>query len=213
MSIPFEFPCDRSAGFIMSPDVRKTVGYITALNVSVLRNALASDLQVPIPFDTGTGPTYGGLEHTAPERFVPGVARVVGVLERFSWAGGVGDPLELDIWMSQENASEIWELKYRSPGLNNASVTALAWWIGAYDQETKVWYEASHPLPASGTPITGIINGHDADMNPTQVADGIDVNVYKVSLKVAPAAGKRQHTFHMASSSQKQMVKSWGGMG
>jgi len=213
-SVPYEFACDKDAGFLADPNANKMHGYITALNGFGLGATLASDLQVHTSYNSGAPPTYTGLKYTAPSPEKPmGTAKVVGVLEKFSWAGNVGGTLEFDIWMSQENAFQIKALQQLT--LKNTSVTALAWWVGGYDQEVKTWYEASHPLPASGTPITGIVNGQDGNMDldvdlaGAQAAAGIDVLVYKVSIKVAPAANF-QYTFHMANSSQKKTVKSWG---
>jgi hypothetical protein len=49
----------------------------------------------------------------------------------------------------------------------------------------------------------------DVDLSPVPVKDGIDVNVYKMTLAVVPAANK-QYTLHFASSPRKPAVKSWG---
>jgi hypothetical protein len=211
-SIPFEFACDKDTGFLMDPNVHKTFGYVVQLNGFGLGATLSPDLQVHIPYNTGAAPTYPLLQYTAPTPEAPvGVAKVVGVMEKWSWNGAVGGPLEVDVWMSQENAFQVKALQQLT--LKNTSVTAFAWWIGAYDQETKVWYEASYAL-GSGL-ITGIINGQDGnmdldvDLSGAQAAAGIDVMVYKVSIKIVPAANQ-QYTFHMANSSSKKTVKSWG---
>lgn len=211
-SVPYEFECDKGSGFVMDPNKHPCFGYLTALNGFGLGAALAADLQVSVPFNTGAAPTYGGLKYTPASATAPiGVAKVVGVLEKFAWPGGVGDAITLDFWCSQ-NATQIKSLQQLT--LKNTSVTALSWWVADYDQETKLWYEKSHALPVSGTPITGIINGKDnpelnVDLVGAPAADGIDVMVYKVSIQVVPAANFA-YWFHMANSSSKKVVKTWG---
>jgi len=213
-SIAFDFACDKDTGFLMDPNVHKTFGYITRLDGFGLGKALDPDLQVHIPYNTGAAPEYKGLQYTAPTPDKPvGVAKVIAVIEKWTWEGGVGKTLDIECWMSQENAFQIKALQQLT--LKNTSVKALAWWIGDYDHETKSWYEKSYPLPSSGTPITGLLNTADGnvdldvDLIGAQAASGIEVMVYKVAMKIAPAANL-QYTFHMANSSTKKTVKSWG---
>jgi len=211
-SIPFEFECDKATGFLQDPNIHNCFGYVTALNGFGLGATLAADLNVYIPYNTGAAPTFAGLQYTAPSPTAPmGSAKVVGVMQSWKWGGGVGQTIDIEVWMSQENAFQIKALQQLT--LKNTSVTALAWWIGNYDQETKVWYEASYPL-GSGL-ISGIINSEsgnmslDVNLKGEPAADGIDVMVYMVTIKVAPGANQ-QYTFHMANSSAKKTVKSWG---
>ena len=116
---------------------------------------------------------------------------MVGVIEKFAWPGGAGNPISIDLWVSQENATQIKAIQQST--LTTTKVTALQWWICAFDQETKVWYERAYPLEPHT--ITGIIKGKDnlefnVDLTGASVKDGIDVMVYKVSMSVAPAANQ-----------------------
>jgi len=212
--IAFDYTCDKDTGFLMNPNVHKTFGYVTSLNGFGLGAALATDLQVYISYNTDAGPEYSILKglYTKGSGASPvGTAKVVGVMEHFVWSGAVGAPIEIDVWMSQENAFQIKALQQLT--LKDTKVSELSWWIGDYDQETKMWYEKSHPL-GSGK-VTGNINGQDGNMDldvdlvGAQAASGIDVLVYKVTLKVVPGANQ-QYTFRMANSSTKPTVKSWG---
>jgi hypothetical protein len=88
----------------------------------------------------------------------------------------------------------------------------LGWWIVDYDPESKQWFEES--FPASGAAITGLIAGQgypelNVDLTPVPVTDGIEVDVYKVSISVVPAANQ-QYSLEFASSAGKPIVKSWG---
>ena len=216
-TVPFVFECSKESGFVTDPNEHKRFGYILALNGFGLAGPLDADLTVNVPFNTGAKPTYS----TMATAFTAGdglgqdtvkpmaSAQVVGVFEKFEWNGGVGDPLQLDFFVSQENAMQIKALQQLA--LKTTMITALDWWIADYDQEVKTWFEQSNPI---GGPIKGIITGKEnpelnVDLNPVVVKDGIDVNVYKISLKVAPGANL-QYTLHFANSDKKKTVKSWG---
>lgn len=212
-SIPFDLECDKESGFVMDPNVHKRFGYITSLNGFGLKDdLLASDLQVNVPFNSGDGPSYKGLKYTKGTDTAPiGMATVVGVIEKFSWEGGVGSPIKLEFYVSQDNVSQIKALQQLT--LKHTKIQKLAWWIADYDQEAKCWYEAAYPLGITGA-ITGIITGKenpelDVDLNPVVVKDGIDVNVYKVTIAVVPAANF-QYTLHFATTKTTKVIKSWG---
>jgi hypothetical protein len=208
-AIPFTFECSREAGFVPDPNEHKRFGYVTELKA--FATVFPKDLKVNVPLNPAAGPAFTGLKYTAAKPGGPpiGVADVVGVIERFEWNGGAGNPLELEFYVSQENAMQIKAAQQLA--LQTVKIEALAWWIGDFDQVDRVWFEQAFPM--SG-PITGIAAGKehpevDVDLNPVAAKDGIDVNVYKVTLGVAPAANM-QYTLHFANSLQKKVVKSWG---
>jgi hypothetical protein len=208
-TVPFVYECSKEAGFVMDPNEHKRFGYVTELDGFGLTAALTPDLQVNIAYNGEAAPTFAGLNIAKGEGSLS-VAKVVGVLEKFEWNGGVGDPLQLDFFVSQENAMQIKALQQMA--LKTTSVKKLGWWIGDYDQELKKWFEQANPK--SGNTITGIITGKEnpelnVDLNGVVVKDGIDVNVYKVSIKVVPAANKA-YTLHFANSASKNTIKSWG---
>lgn len=211
----FDLPCNWRAGFVMDPTKKQRFGYVTALNGFGLAQALASDITVYTPFNTGAAPTYAGISsgYVAPSADAPtGSAKVVGVIEHFSWNGGVGDPISLSMYISQENASQVKALQQLT--LKTTTIKELGWWIADYDEEVKKWFEAA--FPKTPDKVSGQINApgrtdirlHVAT-EPEKVAPNIDVNVYNLHIEIVPAANK-QHTLHFANSDQKKVVKSWG---
>jgi hypothetical protein len=211
----FDLPCNWKAGFVMDPTRKQRFGYITALHGFGLGATLTPDIQVYTPFNTGAAPTYAGLSsgYVAPTADAPlGSAKVVGVIEHFSWAGGVGDPISASFYVSQENATQIKALQQLT--LKSTTVKEFGWWIANFDEEVKKWFEEA--FPKSADKIMGQINApgkndirlHVAS-DPEKVAPNIDVNVYNVHIEIVPAANL-QYTLHFANSDQKKVVKSWG---
>ena len=211
-TISFEYDCSREAGFVMDPNEQRRFGYVTALNGFGLPKTLDADLQVHLPFNKGEMPSFRALKYIGPNAKTPmATAKVVGVLDQFNWAGGVGDPIRLEFYVSQENAMQIMALQQRA--LKTTDIKALGWWIADYDQEDKKWFEQAHPVSITGA-ITGHINGKDnseleVDLNPTLVKTNVDVNVYKVKLAVVPA-GNYKYNLHFASSNDQKVIRSWG---
>ena len=211
-TVPFEYDCDKESGFVLDPNLPRRVGYLVALDGFGLPARLAANLQVHVPFNAGAVPSYKALNYTPLSATAPqGLAKVVGVIERFRWSGGVGDAIMIDFYVSQENASQIRSLQ--QVALKTTQVKALAWWIADYDLEVKKWFEQAYPLGTTGA-VTGLIAGKDnpelnVDLNPVVVKDGIDVNVYKVSISVVPA-GNLSYTLQFAASAQKRVAKAWG---
>ena len=194
-TVPVVFECSVSAGFVMDPNEHQRIGWVTKLDgFGLPAGGIKTDLQVSDPLTAGNGKPL----------FVP----VAGVLEKFSWAGGAGDPLELDFYVSQENAFQIKALQQAT--LKNTAVKVLDFLIADYDQEAKAWFTALIP----GQPLSGTIAGKgnpqlNVDLTPVPVKDGIDVNVYKISIAIAPSA-HQVYTLKLASSSSRTVMKSWG---
>jgi hypothetical protein len=194
-TVPVVFECSVSSGFVMDPNEHQRIGWVTKLDgFGLPPGGLKGDLQVSDPLTAGNGK--------------PLVVPVAGVLEKFSWAGGAADPLQLDFYVSQENATQIKALQQTA--LKNTAVKVMDFIVIDYDQETKAWFTALIP----GQPLSGTITGQgnpqlNVDLNPVPVKDGIDVDVYKVSISIAPQA-HQVHTLKLATSSTKTVVKSWG---
>jgi hypothetical protein len=193
-AVPYEFDCNMSDGFVMDPNEHVRIGWMTALDgFGLPAGGLKADLQVYNPMTITGGQ--------------PGIMSVVGVLQKFTWTGGVGDPLKLDFYVSQENAFQIKALE--QVALKNLVVKAVNLNIIDYDQEVKTWFTALAPEQLSGT-ITNQGNPElDVDLNPVAVKDGIDVNVYKVHISISPAVNK-VYPLKFANSSARTVVKSWG---
>jgi hypothetical protein len=208
-SVPYVFESDPGSGFAPNPDAHRSFGYVTSLAGFGLARAFSPDLQVFTPWN-GARPAYPGVSVTEGGPGSLGKVTVVGVIEKFAWNGGVGDPLLIDFEVSQENATQIKALQQDT--LKNTRVNDLGWWICDYDQETKVWFEQSYPT--SAPTITGTISGNgtpglDVDLTAIPVKDGIDVNVYKVSISVVPAANL-QYSLMFANSSTAPRALPWG---
>jgi len=210
-TVAFEYQCQMDAGFLLDPNEHKRFGYVTSLNGFGLPETLPKDLQVHLPFHTGAAPNYDALTFAASSATAPmKSAKVVGVLGQFSWAGGAGDPIKLEFYVSQENAMQIMSLQQTV--LKTTNIKSLAWWIADYDQETKQWFNQAHPVSVKG--VTGHINGKDepelvVDLTPVVVRSGVDVYLYKVTIAVVPA-GSFKYRLHFASSHQKKVIRSWG---
>jgi hypothetical protein len=209
-TIAFDHTCDKSSAFVMDPNEHKKYGYITAFNGVGLAAAFPKDLIVSVPFNSNTAPSHLDGYVAATETVPTPTCKVVGVIEHFVWNGGVGDSIDIDFYVSQENAVQIKTLQQSV--LKTTTVNALQWWIADYDQERKLWFEAAYPL--APTIVTGIITGKetpnlDADLSPVVIKDGIDVNVYMIKIKVAPAANQA-YQLQFQNSAYKPLVKQWG---
>jgi hypothetical protein len=206
-TVPFTYECSKDAGFVLDPNTRRRFGYVSALKFG--GTAFGDDLQVAVAFNDGKTPT--ALTTTGPT--APGqplTAKVVGVIETFGWNGGVGDTVRLEFYVSQENAARLKAFQQQAAP-TTTKVESLAWWIADYDQESKRWFEQAYPL---GGAVSGLVAGKDnpeldVDLSPVVVKEGIDVNVYKVTIGVAPAANT-QYRLHFANSSSTAVVKPWG---
>jgi hypothetical protein len=174
-AVAVDLECSVSSGFVMDPNEHQRIGWVTKLDGFGLPvGGLQSDLQVSDPLAAGNGK--------------PMVVPVVGVLEKFSWAGGAADPLYVDFRVSQENATQLKTLQ----------------------QTAKAWFTELIP----GHPLSGTIAGPEnpqlnVDLTPVPVKDGIDVYVYKVSIVISPQP-HQACTLKLSSSSAKTAVKPWG---
>ena len=194
-AVPVELECSVSSGFVMDPNEHQRIGWLTKLDgFGLPTGGLQADLQVSDPLAAGNGK--------------PMVVPVAGVLEKLSWAGGAADPLHLDFYVSQQNAAQIKALQQTA--LKNTAVKVLDLLVVDYDQGAKAWFTELIP----GQPLSGTIAGQgnpqlNVDLTPVPVKDGIDVNVYKVSIAVSPQA-HQVYTLKLSSSSTRTVVKSWG---
>jgi len=208
-SIPFAYECDRATGFGLAPNSDLRFGYITRLDGFGLAQPATPDLTVAVPYSGQ--PRYSGITIKQPAAAgQPRAASVVGVLESFSWPGGVGDPITVNFWCSQQNAAAVKTVQQAA--LKTTAVRALGWWIVNYDQASKQWFEQSYPV--SAPTVAGVIAGKgnpelNVDLTGAPVGDGIDVMVYKVSLSVQPTANQ-QFVLEFANSAAQLTAKPWG---
>jgi hypothetical protein len=99
--LPFSYECAVDAGFVMDPNSYSRVGYVTSLAGLGLNTGLATDLMVRVPYKTPI-PTYKGLGSVT-----NGTSKVVGVIEKFEWNGSVGGSINIDFYVSQQNALQV----------------------------------------------------------------------------------------------------------
>ena len=189
-TIVYNYACDFTAGFIQDPNENQRVGYVTAFAGLSLAQALKADLTIINP-ETVANMT------------------VVGVIAQFEWNGGVGNPLEIEMYVSQENAAQLKTLQLST--LKTTTVSELDYLILDYDQEVKRWFTQAAPAQP---PLSGILAGGtnpelNVDMTPVAVKDGIDVYVYKVTVQIAPAANK-EYALTFANSATTPVAKAWG---
>jgi len=214
-SVPYEYECAKESGFIPDPNEHKRCGYITALSGFNLTAPikLDADLQVFTPYNNPQLNYSPATPTTAGSSSALGKLKVVGVIEKFAWNGGVGDPLQIDFYVSQQNAVKLKTAQQST--LTSSRVDTLGWWIINFDQELKKWFEQSYPtMDNPGGLVTGIVGPQDnpelnVDLNGVPAKDGIDVMVYKVSIQVAPGANQ-MYTLNFANSANMNNVKSWG---
>jgi hypothetical protein len=189
-TMPFNFACDKDYGFLPDPNAHQRVGYVTAFAGLGLPHALSADLTVTNPLTGAKTPAFG-------------------VIETFEWEGGTGDPLKIEMYVSQENATQLKALQQSA--LTTTKVSALDYQIIDYDQETKQWFTQSAP---EKQPLSGIVAGKEnsglnVDLTPVPVIEGIDLNVFKVSVQITPAANQA-YALTFANSSAKPVTKQWG---
>lgn len=210
--MPYNLDCDWKAGFIMDPQKKQRCGYLLALDGLGLDAALAPDIEVFMPFNATPSDYTDTTNLVIDATVTPNKVKCVGVIESFSWAGGVGDPIAVTAMISSENAQQI-KTKLQTT-LKSTAIKKLAWWITNFDEITKKWFEEAYPK--APTYVTGQLNasgGKDVRLyvedEPTKVASNVDVNVYRVSFEIVPAANST-YTLGFALDTEKKYVNAWG---
>lgn len=211
----YNYSCDWKNGFLMDPTKKQRVGYLVNFQGLDLGEHLKQDIEVFTPFNAdATG--YSGLTAPAGEagEGKSGIKKVtvVGVIDGFSWSGGVGDPICISAYVSAENAQQI-QVKQQTT-LKNTKVKKLSWWIVNFDEETKVWFEEAHPM--NPVEVAGQLNAPGKSdirlsiaSEPVKVAPNIDINVYNLYFEIVPAANAT-YDLRFATSQSKQFIKGWG---
>lgn len=205
-----DFSCDWKSGFVMDPSKKQRVGYLVSFLGLDMGEFLKQDIEVFSPYasNEATYTEVGSLWQKD-----TGKMKATGVIESFSFAGGVGDPVCISAYISAENG-EVLKAKMKGT-LTTTKVTDLKWWIVNFDEENKAWFEESYPKEP--TKVTGQINatggGKEIRLQvadtATKVAPNIDVNVYNIYFEVVPAANAT-YAFHFATSVKTKFVRNWG---
>lgn len=202
-----DLQCDWKSGFVMDPTKKQRVGYLVFFEGLNMNDFLKQDIEVFTPYSNSEN-QYGEVTIDKEQ----GKATVVGVIESFSWTGGVGDPICISAYISAENAQTI---KAKTKGtLDTTVIKKLGWWIANFDAENKVWFEEAYPKdPTTLTAQLNAPGGSDIVLHvsdePSKVAPNIDINVYNMYFEVVPAANAT-FALHFATSSKTNIVRNWG---
>lgn len=199
--------CDWRSGFVMDPNKKQRVGYLVNFQGMNMGEFLKQDITVFSPYNNSET-QYTGVTIEAEST----KATCVGVIDSFSFGGGVGDPICISAYISAENA-EVLQAKMKTT-LDTTIVKKLSFWICNFDEENKVWFEEA--FPKDPIDMAGQLNapgGKDVritvSQEPTKVAPNIDINVYNVYFEVIPAANAT-YAMHFATSSKTKFIKNWG---
>jgi len=189
-------------GFVLEPNRYDPVGYVTSLKVFGV--TLNSDLGVHLPLS----PVHEFTNVIQPIGSLP-AANVVGVIKTWSWNGGTNDPLTIDFFVSEATAETL--KLFQQNGTTNLVVGSLGWWIGKYDQEIKKWFEGAYPQ--SSPTVAGILPATSSlavNLTPVPLDANPNVNVYEVSITVAPTPHQTYGLLFASSATGPQQVKTWG---
>jgi len=214
-NIAYEYACNKEHALLPDPNQHTMVGWVLALQGFSLTQVIKfkNDITCWVPYNNpqlqyGGATSLGKLAGQTDK--VMGKMSVVGVIEQFSWNGGVGDPLVCDFWVSQFNASHLKTAQQAT--LTSTRVQQFAWWIIDHDPESKKWYEKSFPIGPQW--VTGHVvpkDNPDLDVNliGESFKDGIEAYGYKIHMQLGPAADQ-QYQLQFANSATLSAVKNWG---
>lgn len=206
-------PCDWKAGFVIDPVKKSRFGYLTDFAGIGLANPLTPDITVYCAYNNTTAPGYGGLTLTAGSTAgAAPTAKVVGIVENISWDGSVGGPFSFSVYMSSENANQLKALKQMT--LKTTSITQIGWYVGNYDEVSKVWFDEHYPkAPVKPTGQINAVNKSDVRLHiadeGVRFSPNIDALVYNVYFEMVCAANQLA-SFLVATSPTKNMIMPWG---
>ena len=205
------FACDWRSGFVMDPSKKQRVGYLVWFQGLDMDSEgfLKQDVEVFTPYAANAA-NYSEVSSLWDSG--AGKMKATGVIESFTFGGGVGDPICISAYVSAENGEA---LKAKMKGtLTTTKIKKLAWWIVNFDEENKAWFEECNPL--APPVMTGQLNapgGKDIRLvvadEATKVHPNVDVNVYNIYFEVVPAANKT-YDMHFATSTKTKFVRNWG---
>jgi len=198
-----QFPCDYKAGFIMDPQRKQRVGYLTAFTgLGSQVGALAQDLEVWSPYQGS--PSYPGVAIAAEK------VKAVGIIESVEYGGGVGDAYCFHVRISGNNKQKLAAAMKNT--FDKTSIDVLKFWIGNFDEEEKGWYEELYP---KADDMKGMLNAQGGDLKirlgeeGVKVHTNVDVKVFDWYFEIVPAANILTD-IHFGFGVKKSAVKHWG---
>jgi hypothetical protein len=191
--------CDWQGAFNVSPRHKGAYGYLTEWS-GLGGLILAKDIVVWNPISGTAQQVLGG-------QTVPCVA----VIDSFTFAGDVTDPIRISCLVSKDNQTNIRAKLSRD--LVNTKIQA-AWTIVDYDESSKNWYEAVDLLEP--TRLEAMVNTVDGelqvfvDSKPTRISDTLDIHVFKFEFEIVPHPRKTSK-MQFAMGPNQRLVREWGG--
>ncbi len=189
---------------------------VSALHAaSITKNG---DVPATITFPKGTKAVIGHLEGlkigdktakadlkvTNPEDKAS--RKIVGAIEKITWAGGVSDPLNVVVWVSAANKKMA--AAFTKSTSKEIPIT-FSFKISEVDKSTNKYFRSFHTDSAT---LYGLIKRTDGKLD-LSVSDKYHTGVaspkvYKIIFRSAPA--DRQQQIHISISEKNKFVKPWG---
>jgi hypothetical protein len=214
-----ELNCDWKSGFVMDPTKKQRCGYLVGFNGLGLnqepdKENEAFKIRVFTPYNAAAAEySQVAVEDLDGQK----VLNCVGIIESFSFAGGVGDPICISAYVSSEFANQL-KAKQKA-SLETTLIKKLGWWVVNYDVDDKSWFEEAFPkgnTESSDGIVMGQLNaagGKDVRLSiaeePTMVAPNLDVQVFNVYFEIVPASDTT-YALAFRQGKTKAFVKGWG---
>ena len=183
------FQMDWRYAFNIDPAKKSRVGYLMSYKGCGLE--LNKDIEV-----------YNPMEDSK-------LIKCAGIIDHFSFGGGVADPITLSCYLSTENALQ---LKALFKSTVKTTKLSFSYYIVDFDDEASKWYEAADQKSEM---VEGTINSVENQLqvrcldNPEKIAPNIDTNVYNFNFEAVPAANKT-FSLKFAVGATTRYVKNWG---
>jgi hypothetical protein len=203
----------------MDPTKKQRCGYLVAFNGLGLNSEPAKDndafkIRVFTPFNAASN-EY--TEVTVDDVDGQKVLDCIGIIESFSFGGGVGDPIAISAYVSSEFANQL-KAKQKA-SLETTIISKLGWWVVNYDVDDKSWFEEAFPkgkTDGGDGIVMGQLNasgGKDVRLSiaeePTMISSNLDVQVFNIYFEIVPASDTT-YALAFRQGSTKAYVKGWG---
>jgi hypothetical protein len=214
-----DLTCDWKSGFVMDPTKKQRCGYLVGFNGLGLnqepdKETDAYKIRVFTPYNAAA------LEYAqvkVDDLDGQKVLNCIGIIESFSFAGGVGDPICISAYVSSEFANQL-KAKQKA-SLETTVIKKLGWWVVNYDVDDKSWFEEAFPkgnTDSGDGMVMGQLNasgGKDVRLSiadaPTLIAPNLDVQVFNIYFEIVPASDTT-YALAFRQGKTKAFVKGWG---
>jgi hypothetical protein len=214
-----DLSCDWKSGFVMNPTSKQRCGYLLAFDGLGL-NQVPDKTNDQFKIRVFTPYNAADKEYSQVEvEDVDGqkLVNCIGILERFSFGGGVGDPICISAYVSSEFANQL-KAKQKA-SLETTLIKKLGWWVVNYDVDDKSWFEEAFPKGATGAEggtVGGQLNaggGSEVRLSiaeePTMIASNLDVQVFNIYFEIVPGSDQT-YALAFRQGKTKAFVKGWG---